>query len=165
MKTWAKAELDRLLPTEDKESIEMQTMMNDQVMEMVELFCTHGHSGFSASYAISMLTKLLSYRPLTPITGAEEEWGPLDEDSMTQQNQRCTAVFRKSEDNAQAYYIDGKIFSDDGGHSWFTNKESNIDITFPYVPTLPQKVYLNGTGEKSHQILTSKRYKRIMGKE
>ena len=154
MKTWAKVELDIALPADHKDVEEMQNLMKTQIIEMVELFSAHGHTQDSSRFAISVLTKLLTHRPLTPITGAEDEWGPLDED-LSQQNKRCSGIFRKDEDNSQAYFIDGKVFSDDGGHSWFTNGESAIDITFPYeVPVDRQRVYLNGRGEKSHQILT-----------
>ena len=40
--------------------------------------------------------------------------------------------------------MDGKIFSNDGGMSWYINKESQINITFPFiVPDETKKVYLD----------------------
>lgn len=43
--------------------------------------------------------------------------------------------------------MDGKIFSNDGGISWYINKESQINITFPFiVPDEQEKVYLDKAG-------------------
>jgi hypothetical protein len=160
MNDWAKKELDIVLEkartNDGEDGLEMQTMMNNQVMEIVELFCTHEHSGFSSGVAIGMLVRLLDYKPLTAITGSDDEWGPIDKSwGNTQQNKRCSAIFRKNEDNATANYMYSKIFSDNGGHSWFTNDKSSGQAIFPFVvPNKSQKVYLNG--ENSDEIITDK---------
>jgi hypothetical protein len=53
------------------------------------------------------------------------------------------------------------VYSDNGGHSWFTGNhkngvvQSSIPVTFPfYVPDKPEYVYLNG--EDSEEIITDK---------
>lgn len=53
---------DRELPPADGD--EMQALMNQHIKEMVLVFGTHGHSGFSASYAIALLEKILRFQPL-----------------------------------------------------------------------------------------------------
>lgn len=45
------------------------------------------------------------------------------------QNKRCPKVFRRKD--GTAYNINGRAFSDNGGKTWFTNKESFKDISFP----------------------------------
>lgn len=140
---WAKEELDRLVP--EGEGAEEQKYINDDILSIVQVFSEQGHSGFTASYALGMLTRLLKHLPLTPLNGEEDEWLPVYDDSRKiQQNKRCSAVFRSDGDNSSAYYINGKVFSDDGGESWFTDRNSFIPIIFPYqVPEKPEYVYLD----------------------
>lgn len=141
MKEWARRELERI--PQDEEG--MQGSINEGILEVVEVFVEQGHSGFSASYALSVLRRLLNWKPLTPLTGEDDEWcKPLDEDG-TQQNKRCSSVFRKNHDNCTAYDIDGKIFSRDGGETWFSCRDSLVSVNFPYrVPEEPERIILEG---------------------
>ena len=66
-------ELDRIGMTEDSTD-EMNVMMRKHVLHMMQEFANEGHSGFSASYAIGILTKLLDFKPLSPLTGEDDEW-------------------------------------------------------------------------------------------
>lgn len=66
---------------------DMQSLMNRQLRELVLVFSTHGHSGFSASYARQALGKLLAFEPLRPLTGAPDEWYEVCEGVF--QNRRC----------------------------------------------------------------------------
>lgn len=60
-----------------------------------------------------------------------------------QQNKRCSSVFRRHFDNGTAYDIDGKVFSDDGGKTFYSCRESRIPVTFPYYPKeKPERVIL-----------------------
>lgn len=91
------------------------------------------------------ICRLLNWKPIIPLTGIEEEWNIVEKD--LEQNKLCSAVFRYNKANNTAHYIDGKIFSNNGGISWFTNGESHIDITFPFiVPDEPERVYLDKEG-------------------
>jgi len=147
---WAKSELDRLVKDDD----ELQKAINKDILEIVEKFSEQGHSGFSASYALSIIKRLLDWKPITPLTGEESEWNDVpsyDDGSNTQQNKRCSAVFRKNFDNSTAYYIDGKVFSDDGGKTWFTSRDSRVPVTFPYVvPEKPERIILENTGQSDN---------------
>lgn len=131
---WAKSELDRLVKDDD----EMQKAINADILEIVEVFAKQGHSGFSGSYALSILTRLLDWKPITPLTGEDDEWNEVGEGVY--QNKRCSSVFKE---NGQAYWMDGKIFSDDGGQTWWTNRNSRVPVTFPFtMPDHPEKVIL-----------------------
>lgn len=115
------------------ESNDMQALMNQQLKELILVFSTHGHSGFSANYAASALEKLLRYEPLGPLTGEQSEWNEVGTDVF--QNNRCSRVFKQADRfDGQAYDLDGKVFREPGG-SCFTNKHSMVPITFPYVPS------------------------------
>lgn len=131
---------------------EMNIMMRDHILKMVQVFADEGHSGFSASYAASILEKLLRFEPVTPLTGADDEWGePYDRDG-TQQNKRCGHVFRTKD--GVAYDIEGRIFYDeyideDGEtrKSHYTCRESRTIVTFPYTPV---KVYLPSNDRENY---------------
>lgn len=126
------------------EEDEMNGAMRKHLLHMVEEFSKEGHSGFSASYAIGVLDKLLKYEPVTPLTGEAWEWVDVAEQngSTLFQNKRCGRVFKGQD--GKAWDIDGKIF-----YEWMTdpevnegqpykvyysNKESHTPIEFPYTP-------------------------------
>lgn len=112
---------------------EMQAQMNAHLVKIVRMFAEEGHSGFSASYATSVLEKLLRFEPLKPLTGEPEEWvevGAAMGGEPCWQNNRCSHVFK---DETGAYDINGIVWREpDGG--CFTNFESRVPVTFPYTP-------------------------------
>lgn len=131
---YAEAELKRIGMGADTED-EMNKAMHDHIIKMVETFADEGHSGFSASYAISILTKLLNWEPITPLTGEDDEWMEIDEQTAGRtgmfQNKRCGRVFKE---DGKAYDIEGKVFRNPQGHT-YTNFNSRTPVTFPYTPT------------------------------
>ncbi len=120
------------------EGDDMQALMNQQLRETVLVFSTHGHSGFSASWARHALGKLLAYEPIRPLTGEPDEWHEVG--NGVYQNRRCSRVFKDaSQMGGQAYDLDGKVFREPSG-ACFTNRDSRVPVTFPYTPTT---VYVN----------------------
>lgn len=107
----------------------MQALMNSRLKELVLLFSTHGHSGFSAPWAVGCLEKLLRFEPLRPLTGEDSEWTEVTDGYW--QNKRCSRVFKGSD--GRAYDIGGRVFRDSLG--CYTNGNSRVYITFPYTPT------------------------------
>ena len=103
------------------------------ILAVVELFASEAHSGFSAAYASGVLTRLLRYEPLTPLTGEPDEWqachgyGAHD---LVYQNRRCSHVFK---DATGAYDAEGRVFREPDG-SCYTTRDSHVPITFPYTP-------------------------------
>lgn len=107
---------------------DMQELINIQIKEILLVFSTHGHSGFSASYAIARIEKLLRFEPLGPLTGHDSEWVEVAEDLY--QNKRCGRVFKE---NGKAYDIEGKVFKEKSG-CCFTSIDSRVFVEFPYTP-------------------------------
>jgi hypothetical protein len=103
--------------------------MREHLLHMVDVFSEEGHSGFSASWAVSVLEKLLRYEPLAPLTGVDGEWMEVGEGVW--QNVRCSHVFKNTAHGA--YDINGKVFRDPDGSCW-TNGESHVPVVFPYTP-------------------------------
>jgi hypothetical protein len=104
--------------------------IQENVLELLEVFVKQGHSGFSAPYCIDMFAKLAKFEPLCPLTGADDEWNDVSDDCY--QNNRCSHVF-KEKDSGKVYDLDGYIFVDQTG-SGFTSGYSRKYIEFPYIP-------------------------------
>jgi hypothetical protein len=138
----AKDELNRIGMTEDSPD-EMNVMMRKHILHMMNEFANEGHSGFSASYAISILIKLMDFKPLSPLTGEDSEWHNVggDDTESHWQNKRRSSVFKDAD--GSCYDIDGKVFwewcmpyeeGEKPHKSYYTNRESRVPVTFPYTP-------------------------------
>lgn len=100
--------------------------------EIVLVFATQGHSGFSASLAIDCLVKLLRFEPLGPLTGSDDEWNEVGPGVF--QNNRCSRVFKQADRfDGQAYDIEGKVFREPNG-ACYTSRDSMTPVVFPYHP-------------------------------
>jgi hypothetical protein len=135
-----------------KFSDDMQELICKQILELLHLFASHGHSGSTAPYAINLFNKLAKFEPLVPLTGEDWEWNEVSErmGSKCWQNKRASHVFK---DENGAYDIEGKVFwewckrpydEDEAGYpgesiykSYYTCRESRVPVTFPY--TVPDK--------------------------
>lgn len=134
---FARAELELLIErgrdTAEPGDEDAQRDMNADILRVVEAFAGQGHSGGTAPYAIGIITKLLRFEALSPLTGEPSEWTRLEYGpDMGWQNNRCSHVF-KSEDG-RAYDIEGRVFREPSG-ACFTSSDSRVYITFPYTPT------------------------------
>jgi len=137
--SYAESELDRIGMTDNDD---MNGMMRKHLLHMVKEFSEEGHSGFSASYALQCLEKLLRFKPLSPLTGEDDEWGDVSEVSGEPmfQNKRCSSIFKHGKDG-EAYDIDGKVFwewytdneTGEKHKSYYTGKGSRVPVTFPYI--------------------------------
>lgn len=140
--SYAESELNLIGLTEEDD---YNAMMRKHILHMVKEFADEGHSGFSAPYAIQILTKLMSFKPLTPLTGEDDEWVEVSQygdGSMRYQNKRLSSVFKDKD--GSCYDIDGKVFwewyRDEDGKpfkSYYTSRDSRVEVTFPY--TAPDK--------------------------
>lgn len=124
---------------------DMQKLMCKQVMELLDIFGTHGHSGTTAPYAIDLFQKLAKFKLIGPLTGADEEWGePHCDDAM--QNNRLSSVFKLPD--GRAYDIDGRVYwewyKDGAGEvfkSHFHKGGDRFYIEFPYEQQKPVAVF------------------------
>jgi hypothetical protein len=98
------------------------------VLELVDCFAAQGHSGMSAGICLRLFAKVAAYEPLSPLTGADDEWNEIGMGRF--QNKRCSRVFK---DGGRAYDVEGRVFrTPDGG--CYTNHDSRVDVEFPYWP-------------------------------
>lgn len=108
----AKSELERAkFEPEEKETM----------LQILRLFFSQWDSGGSVWAMAPVLQRLIAGQPLTPITGADDEWidrTELNSGKPLWQNVRASSVFK---DKTHAWDIDG-------------NTPAHTNITFPYDP-------------------------------
>jgi len=134
MLTWAEEELKRYNFDFYDDN------MNKAVLEVIKTLVDQGHTNMSASIVITLVDRLWSWKPLTPLTGEEDEWSDiLDPDGNTRQNKRYSAVF-KNKETGECYDVEGRIFAEPDGVK-FTCRESRVPVEFPYMPPDKYPVY------------------------
>lgn len=118
----------------DKDS-DYDGMLGEAALELVEKFSEQGHSGMSALMVTDIVTRLMRYEPLTPLTGEDEEWFEVhdgfpgtDEADPLYQNRRRFSVFKQGD---KVYDIDGRVVREKDGFA----HTQRVDITFPYTPS------------------------------
>lgn len=83
-------------------------MIGKDVLALVELFASQGHSGASAGLALRVFSLVAGYKPLTPLTDNKDEWRDVSEYSgevagtMFQSMRRPDAF---SKDGGKTYYL------------------------------------------------------------
>lgn len=113
-------------------------MIGEAVKELLLVFQKQGHSGFSANYTATLFKKLVAGDVLSPLTDDASEWGEVSPGLF--QSTRCSHVFR--EGGGKAYTIQGKVFSDNGGRSYYQNRESRVYFDLPGYPPETERVIL-----------------------
>ena len=133
---YARTELNRLGNGELSETLKKCGL------EVLDLLEQQGHHDMSARFLIFTMNRLLLGLPIKPLTGEDDEWEKVSEGKYV--NKRCHYVFK--EDGRGAYNINGKVFSDNGGLTWYHTSDSWVEIDeFPYFPPgEPEKIILGG---------------------
>lgn len=91
---------------EDWKEDEMQNLMCNQVLELLSVLDTHGDSGFSIQYKLSLLNKLIRFQPIKHLTFKEneQETDIIDSLDNSRQNTRDSRYFLCS--NGDIHYND-----------------------------------------------------------
>jgi len=95
--------------------------IGDCVWQVCKLFCSQGHSGMSAEFAIDMICRLLKGELLTPLTNNPAEWCDITEfdGSQLYQSKRRFSCF--SDDNLKTFYD----IDEDCNKDWELDKNGN----------------------------------------
>ena len=138
---YAKDELKRIGMIDSGEAY--NDFVTKAILDLIELFDSQSHSGFTASYVAGMFHRLAMFKPVSPLTGEDDEWNDVRDGLF--QNKRYSAVFKDKD--GTAYNVEGKVFTDDG-EVWYTCKDSRVNVSFPYVvPDKPEYIYRNKESE------------------
>ena len=114
--------------------------IQENVLELLDVFAKQGHSGMSAPYAINMFKKLASWKPLSPVTGEDWEWNDISRESQQflLQNKRCASLFK--EEDGSCHCVDAIVWQGPDDWDTFTGSGfegigSSLEIKgFPFTP-------------------------------
>lgn len=112
------------------------------ILDIVTVFSSQGHSGYSASLVSGVVAKLLEFTPLSPLTGEDSEWEDVSQcgGGVHYQNKRCSRVFKDTD--GSTYDIEGIIFyeyitdeeSGERRKNHYNSIGSSVPVVFPYTP-------------------------------
>lgn len=113
---------------------DLNEMIANAVLGLIKVFGGQGHSELSAIFCIQLFSQLAAFKPLTPLTGEDNEWNEVEPGMY--QNKRCSTIFKEK---GKAYNIYGRVFKEPNG-SCYTNFKSRTPVTFPYELKNPEIV-------------------------
>ena len=148
--SYAREELERIENQCDTpEGLEMQKQVTKEVLELIEVFANQGHSGFSAGYVAGLFDQLVHWRPLTPLTGDDDEWNDVSMYSTdkrpTYQNKRCSRVFKEAD--GRVYDVEYWYMKDPDGNC-YGGSDCFQDVVFPYMPQKPKLLDFDDSGDE-----------------
>lgn len=139
----AKSELLALGYTPASDNLaDIDKRIQENILELIEVFSEQDHSGHSAAYCLKMFARLADFKPLSPITCEDREWSEVREDEGKKfyQNNRLSSVFK--EGDSKPYYIDAIVWRNQEGVAYtggaLDSKGNRIsssqNIRLPFTP-------------------------------
>lgn len=137
-----------------------QHAINRHLLALVACFTLEfatADNAFVRSYTEAKLHELLRFRPLTPLTGAREEWSAVNERHGHCVNLRMPSVLLEPE-TGRAFWLDGYVFYEPprapgAGHHMYTSVHSHRPIeSFPWSPPEPALIAVNRDADGPEQI-------------
>lgn len=113
-------------------------------LDLVGTFSDMRQSGESAAIMFNILSRIIRFKPISPLTGEDDEWIEIQhtDELKLYQNARCTSVFKTiiGPNLVFTYDLDATLVSLDGGKTFgFDKKYCKTPVTFPYdPPTVPE---------------------------
>ena len=158
------------------------------IREITKIFSKQGHSGGSAPFyagALSSAIKnVLLFKPLSSITGEENEWDDTGETlnkgekNEMYQNKRLSSLFKNGKDG-RPYYLDAIVWKGAEPHDTFTGTVEGITsrqyIKLPFKPKTfyidvikdhdtnkyPENEVVEGEGKYVYRLVDSKQLEEV----
>lgn len=114
--------------------------MHAALIELLLVFANSApDTAFGQSYLLETFARLARRQPLSPLTGADDEWLPPDAYNV-RQNARCATVYR--DDAGNTYDTHAVLFSRPDGNCYALAGRSVKHVTFPYMPNPEIREYV-----------------------
>lgn len=131
----------------------MQELMCKDILELLEVFSKHGHSGSSAPYAINLFKTLAAFEPIGGIKCTDDEW---TNTGNTYQNKRLSSVFKEKKDSPP-YYLNAIVWKGKGRGNAFTGTVEGIKSRqFIKLPFIPKTFYIDVYNKKGEYHIKDK---------
>ena len=101
------------IPLEEEQEDGPNKWIQENILELLEVFSKQGHSGMSAAFCIQYFTKLASFEPISPITD-DGPWDDTYASDETIQHKRLSSVFKKTK-GSRAYYLNAIVWKSADG--------------------------------------------------
>jgi hypothetical protein len=136
------AELEHV--PDDVATPRMKAAIVELAAATVDTYDSGGSAPYGAAIAADLFRRAFLYEPLTPLTGDDDEWIPIDADTFGEagvcQNRRDGRIFRYAD--GSAYALDQVVWTDKfRGGPGYTGWDSARRITFPWTPTEPRRCW------------------------
>lgn len=149
LKKWAMKEIELAKKSGCDEY--MNGVFNSALKSVIALY-EDGHTGLSASITRTVVDRLITMKPLTELTGDDDEWTETHRNEyVSYQNNRCSSVFKKVHPDGSITYSDVdriRCIDVNTNCSFYSGSVADVvdrvlpPITMPYLPrTSPIKVY------------------------
>lgn len=102
-------------PLEEKQEEDPNKWIQENVLELLEVFSKQGHSGSSAPFCIKYFEALANFKPLSPIKCDDSEWVEVGGGMF--QNKRLSSVFKEGAEGKPSY-LDAIIFKTEKGTAY-----------------------------------------------
>lgn len=115
----------------------------DDLRGFVRLIVSQGHSGATLFNTMNILDRLITGRPLTPLTGRTDEWADSAVSSDVKVNKRCSTVFK----HADGTVVDvgmKPVYVYPDGTTVTRSEDPTPVVTFPYMPGFPPTIAATG---------------------
>ena len=115
--------------------------IQENVLELLEVFSKQGHSGMSAPYCINLFKKLANYDIISPIN-SQEEFDFQDVTDDTWQSRVISSVFL--DEKKKAYYLDAIVWQgEDQYDTWTGTVEGIMSRQCVKYPFMPKSFYVD----------------------
>ena len=109
-------------------------MLAQQVYDILDFLSDKGHTAQSISEVMLLLNKLVYNKALTVITGNDDEWDILEDNTLI--SKRDSRITKDTKTN-KVYFNEAYKFYYPNSIDLFTCKESKVEI---HLPILPQEL-------------------------
>lgn len=149
---WARREIVLALDTND-EDYEYMSGCYESALKAFKALLGDGHSVCSISITKAILNRLIDHKPLSPILGTDDEWGPVaferhEDGCKVYRNNRYSSLSKRVYSNGDVEYSDNNycvfadVDSESGAPVHHNGYLSHIiydlyPITMPYYPEKP----------------------------
>lgn len=126
----------------------MENQIVADLRQLIDAVDSQEHSGGSLSMVLNLFDRLVNFKPLTPLTGAKDEWtdNGLDAGKILT-NVRCSSVLWLVDSDCAVDVGMKPVYVRPDGVATTLSSDPAPKVTFPYMPGFPEMIRVDEAGE------------------